>query len=248
MINTSFKTAGNITTPNPQFIPLPFTLDNYVRALQKPGFLTSLGNSLIVALSVVVVAIVFGFLAAAAVTRFTFRGRKSILIGILAVQMIPATALLIPLFLAFKSVGLLNSYPGLIMAHVASALPFSIWVLRGFFQGIPVEIEEAARVDGASTARVLWSIYFPLVMPGLIATSVFAFIAAWNDYIIAYVMMRDQAKYTLPVWLVSFNTGVGTDYGGLIAASVLFAVPVVVFFMTIQRNLVTGMSSGAVKG
>jgi N,N'-diacetylchitobiose transport system permease protein len=248
MINTSFKTEGNITTPIPQFWPAPFTLDNYARAFLKPGFLTSLGNSLLVGLSVVVVSIAFGFLAAAAVTRFRFHGRRSILVGVLFVQMIPATALLIPIFLAFKNAGLLNSYPGLIMAYVATALPFSIWVLRGFFQGIPIEIEEAARVDGAGTVRVLWSIYFPLVAPGLVSTSVFAFIAAWNDYVMAYVMLKDQVKYTLPVWLVSFSTDVGTDYGGLIAASVLFALPVVVFFTIIQRNLVSGMSSGAVKG
>lgn len=248
MLNTSFKTRDHITSTTPQFFPAPISFGNYVDAFTKPGFLSSLVNSLVVSLGVVVVSIVLGFLASAAVSRFRFIGRRAILVAILAVQMIPGGALLIPLFLSFKSLGLLNSYWGLGLAYVSSVLPFSIWVLRGFFLNLPIEIEEAAKIDGAGTARILRSVYFPLVLPGLISTSVFAFIAAWNDYITAYVMLKDQAKYTLPVWLVSFSTNEGTDYGGLIAASVLFALPVVIFFMIVQRNLVSGMSAGAVKG
>jgi N,N'-diacetylchitobiose transport system permease protein len=248
MLNTSFKERDAITTTTPQFVPSPPSLVNYLDALTKPGFLSSLGNSLVVSLGVVVASIVLGFLAAAAVSRFRFLGRRAILVSILVVQMIPGGALLIPLFLSFKSLGLLNSYWGLGLAYIASVLPFSIWVLRGFFLNLPIELEEAAKIDGAGTTRILWSIYFPLVLPGLISTSVFAFINAWNDYITAYVMLKDQAMYTLPVWLVSFSTNEGTDYGGLIAASVLFALPVVIFFMIVQRNLVSGMSAGAVKG
>ena len=248
MVNTSFKTPADIQSTTPQFFPHPFSVVNYINALTKAGFVSSLVNSLIITLGTVVVSIVLGFLAAAALTRFRFAGRKAILISIICVQMIPGTALLIPLFLSFKSLGLLNSYGGLILAYVASVLPFSIWVLRSFFVALPDEIEEAAKVDGASTFRILRSIYFPLVLPGLISTSVFAFINGWNDFITAYVMLQDQSKYTLPVWLVSFSTNEGTDYGGLIAASVLFSLPVVIFFMIVQRNLVTGMSSGAVKG
>jgi N,N'-diacetylchitobiose transport system permease protein len=248
MLNTSFKERDAITTTTPQFVPSPPSLVNYLDALTKPGFLSSLGNSLVVSLGVVVASIVLGFLAAAAVSRFRFLGRRAILVSILVVQMIPGGALLIPLFLSFKSLGLLNSYWGLGLAYIASVLPFSIWVLRGFFLNLPIELEEAAKIDGAGTTRILWSIYFPLLLPGLISTSVFAFINAWNDYITAYVMLKDQAMYTLPVWLVSFSTNEGTDYGGLIAASVLFALPVVIFFMIVQRNLVSGMSAGAVKG
>jgi N,N'-diacetylchitobiose transport system permease protein len=248
MLNTSFKTPADIEETTPQFLPHPFSVANYIDALTKTGFVSSLLNSLIVTLGTVVVSIVLGFLAAAALTRFRFAGRRAILIAIICVQMIPGTALLIPLFLSFKSLGLLNSYYGLILAYVATVLPFSIWVLRSFFVALPDEIEEAAKVDGANTYRILRSIYFPLVLPGLISTSVFAFINAWNDFITAYVMLENQSKYTLPVWLVSFSTNEGTDYGGLIAASVLFSLPVVIFFMIVQRNLVTGMSAGAVKG
>jgi N,N'-diacetylchitobiose transport system permease protein len=197
----------------------------------------------------VLLAIILGFFAAAALSRFRFRGRRTIMIVILAVQMLPTTALLIPLFLIFNSLGLLGTYAGLVLAYIATVLPFSIWVMRGFFVAIPMEIEEAAQLDGANTWQVLTRILFPLVAPGVIATSIFAFIAAWNDYIIAYTFMKDQSMYTLPVWLASFvSQNTGTDSGGQMAASVLFSLPVVVFFVIIQRNLVSGMSAGAVKG
>lgn len=248
MVNSSFKTRESIVSSTPQFIPFPVSLENYVAAFQKSGFVSSLLNSLFISIVVVLFSIGLGFLAAAALTRYQLPGRRALLIAVLAVQMIPAIALLIPLFLTFKNVGLLNTYTGLILAILATVLPFSIWILRAFFNSIPAEIEEAARVDGASDWRVLRSIYFPLVAPGIVTTSVFAFIVAWNDYITAYVMLQDQAKYTLPVWLVSFNTETGVDYGGLIAGSVIFAVPVVIFFLLVQRHLVAGMSAGAVKG
>jgi N,N'-diacetylchitobiose transport system permease protein len=150
--------------------------------------------------------------------------------------------------LSLESVGLTNSFWGLGLAYISVVLPFSIWLLRGFFLALPPEIEEAAAIDGAGTFRILRSILLPLVMPGLIATSVFAFITSWNDYIVAFVMMKDQSKYTLPVWLISFSTATRIDYGGLIAASVLFTIPVVIFFILVQRNLVAGVSGGAVKG
>lgn len=248
MLNTSFKPASNLLQATPGFLPIPFSLDNYIDALTKPGFLSSMLNSVIMTVGAIVISIALSFFAAAALARFAFAGRKAILIAIIVVQMIPSTALLIPLFLSFKSLGLLNSYAGVILAYVASVLPFSIWVLRSFFIALPVEIEEAAKCDGAGMSRILRSIYFPLLLPGLIATSVFAFIQAWNDFIIAYVMLQDQSKYTLTVWLVSFQSHEGVDYGGLIAGSVLFSVPVVVFFLIVQRNLVSGMSAGAVKG
>ena len=249
MVNTAFKPADEVTTMTPIWAPLHPTLDNFTRALTQEGFLVYLRNSTIVVVAAVLLSIVVGFLASAALSRFRFRGRRAILVGILFVQMIPSGALLIPLFLSFQTLGLLNSYVGLILAYVASVLPFSIWVMRGFFLAIPVEVEEAAQLDGASTWQVLTRIMFPLVLPGMIATSIFAFIAAWNDYLVAYTFMKDQSMYTLPVWLASFSTPTsGTDFGGQMAASVLFSLPVVVFFMIIQRNLVTGMSAGAVKG
>jgi N,N'-diacetylchitobiose transport system permease protein len=247
MVNTAFKPYGDILSPTPAFLPFPFTLANFRDALGKDGFLTDLQNSAMVTGAVVVLAVLVAFFAATALSRFRFLGRRTFLITVLIVQMVPQPALLIPLFLSLKSAHLLNSFIGLGLTYVATVLPFTIWTLRGFLHGIPVELEEAAMVDGAGRMTIIRTVLLPLVMPGVIATSVFAFIAAWNDYLFAYVLMKDQSHYTLPVWLVSFSTSTGTDYGGLIAASTLFSLPVVVFFMLIQRRLVAGMTAGAVK-
>jgi N,N'-diacetylchitobiose transport system permease protein len=249
MVNTAFKPRPEVMTSTPIFLPHNATLDNFIAAITQSTFLLNLRNSVIVVVGTLILSILLGLFATAALTRFRFRGRHTIMVVILAIQMLPATALLIPTFLVFNSLGLLGTYAGLILAYVAAVLPFSIWVMRGFFIAIPYEIEEAAMLDGASTGRILRSILFPLVMPGLIATSIFAFIAAWNDYIVAYTFMKDEDMYTLPVWLASFSTPTtGTDFGGQMAASVLFSLPVMVFFLLIQRNLVSGMSAGAVKG
>ncbi|MBR7836619.1 carbohydrate ABC transporter permease [Actinospica durhamensis] len=247
MINTAFKPYGDILQSTPGFLPIPISLGNFTDAIGKPMFGDYLRNSLIVTGAAVVASSILALLAAVALTRFRFLGRRAFLVTILVVTMIPQPALVIPLFLSLKSANLLNTLLGLSLTYVAFVLPFTIWTLRGFLHGVPVELEEAAMVDGAGRLTVMRRIMLPLVAPGLIASSVFAFITAWNDYVYAYVEMKDQDHYTLPVWLVSFSTSTGTDYGGLIAASSLFALPVVVFFLVIQRRLVEGMTSGAVK-
>ncbi len=249
MLNTALKPRSEVMTSDPLFLPQHITLDNFVKAVTQPYFLDNARNSAIVVLAALVVSVLLGLFAAMALARFRFRGRRVIMVSILAIQMLPAAALLIPTFLVFNSLNLLGTFLGLILTYVASVLPITIWLLRGFFIAIPRELDEAAMVDGAGTWRIMWSVLFPLVTPGLIATSVFAFIAAWNDYIVAYTFMKDQAMYTLPVWLASFATlRTGTDYGSQMAASVLFSLPVMVFFLLIQRNLVAGMTAGAVKG
>jgi N,N'-diacetylchitobiose transport system permease protein len=249
MVNTAFKPRPEVMTATPHFVPDHPTLDNFIDAVGQPQFLSNLRNSVIVVALTVAASIVLGIFAAAALSRFRFRGRRTIMVVILAVQMLPGAALLIPMFVMFNSLELLGTYAALVLAYVATVLPFSIWVMRGFFVAIPAEIEEAAYIDGASTWGVLTRVLFPLVAPGVISTSIFAFIAAWNDYLFAYTFMQDQSRYTLPVWLASFtNPHLGTDFGGQMAASVLFSIPVVVFFLIIQRNLVAGMSAGAVKG
>lgn len=249
MINTAFKPRPEVMTSTPIFFPVHPTLNNFVVAITQTDFLLNLRNSVIVVGGTLIISMALGLFASAALSRFRFRGRRVIMVFILAVQMLPATALLIPTFLVFNDLNLLGTYIGLILAYVAAVLPFSIWVMRGFFIAIPYEIEEAAKMDGANTWRILWNVLFPLVTPGIIATSIFAFIYAWNDYLVAYTFMKDQTMYTLPVWLASFSTpATGTDFGGQMAASVLFSLPVVAFFLLIQRHLVAGMSAGAVKG
>ncbi|MFG2820962.1 carbohydrate ABC transporter permease [Kitasatospora sp. NPDC048365] len=249
MVNTAFKPRSEAMSATPKFVPESPTLANFDAAINQTSFYRNLGNSLIVVGGTVVLAIALGVLAAAALSRFHFRGRRTVMVAILIVQMLPGTALLIPTFLVFNQAGLLGTYLGLILAYVAVVLPFSIWVMRGFFIAVPVEIEEAARIDGASTWQILYKVLFPLVAPGVVASSIFAFITAWNDYLVAYTFMKDQDGYTLPVWLASFSTPTtGTDFSGQMAGSVIFSVPVVLFFLLVQRKLVSGVSAGAVKG
>ncbi|BDR53143.1 sugar ABC transporter permease [Bombiscardovia nodaiensis] len=247
MVITAFKPRNEVMTKNPVFIPSHWSVENFHTAIFQTQFFTNLKNSAIITFVAVVVSILFAFLACAALTLYRFRGRRTIMVMILAMQMIPGTAMLIPQFIVFNQFGLLNKYIGLILAYIALVLPFSIWNMRGFFLSIPSSIFESARVEGASEWQILRRITFPLVAPGVVSTSVFAFITAWNDYLTAYTFMKDETKYTLPVWLASFTTPAGTDFGSQMAASVLFSLPVVIFFMVIEGNIAKGATTGSVK-
>ena len=167
---------------------------------------------------------------------------------VIAVQMVPLNALVIPIYLLLDSVGQVDSLLGVIAYYMAVVLPFMIWTLRGFVHNIPVDLEEAAMVDGASRVGAFMRIVFPLVAPGLVATAIFGFIQAWNEYIIAYVLLSSSSKQTLTIWLASFTTQHGTDWGGLMAGATLTALPVVVFFLLVQRHVAGGLTAGAVKG
>jgi N,N'-diacetylchitobiose transport system permease protein len=247
MVNTAFKTPDQFQTYVPVFIPTP-TLDNFTTALNQPHFLDFVRNSLFVSISTVLLALVVGFLAAVTLARIKFRGRAGFLLIVAIAQMAPFEALLIPIFLAIRDLGLYNQVPTLIVIYFIFTLPFTIWSLRGFVAGIPVDLEEAAMVDGASRFGAFWRVTLPLLAPGLVATSIFCFITAWNEFLFAYTFMSETQNYTLPVWLVSFRTFLGTDWGATMAASTLFTLPVLIFFLLVQRRMVGGLTAGAVKG
>jgi N,N'-diacetylchitobiose transport system permease protein len=247
MISTAFKPAGDIRTFNVSLIPHSVTLDNFRTAMRAAGFWTYLRNSVLVSLSVTVLAVLVALLAATAVARFGFRGRRAYLLAILVVQMVPLEALVIPMYLTLRDADLLNLVPVLVATYMAFVLPFTIWTLRGFVAALPVELEEAAMIDGASRWGAFWRITFPLMAPGLVATAVFAFIQAWNEFILALTLM-DQGNQTLPVWLGTFKTPQGVDWGGLMAGSTLIAIPVIVFFLIVQRKIAFGLTTGAVRG
>jgi N,N'-diacetylchitobiose transport system permease protein len=247
MVNTAFKGPDQIQTYVPVFIPTP-TLDNFTKAISQPHFPDFLRNSIFVTLSTVALAILIGFMAAATVARAKFRGKRSFLLLVAVAQMAPFEALLIPIFLFMRDTPLYGELPSLILIYFIFTLPFTIWSLRGFIAGIPVDLEEAAQVDGASRIGAFMRVTMPLLGPGLVATSIFCFITAWNEYFYAFVFMTDAQKYTLPVWLGSFRTTFGTDWGATMAASTLFTLPVLIFFLLIQKRMVGGLTSGAVKG
>ena len=249
MLLTSFRRGVDIKSTTPSFLPFPGTLANYRKVFERDYFWTALRNSLIVTGITVMAALVIAFLAAVALARFRFRGRKAFLVTILIVQMIPAEALVISLFRVLDGWQLINTAIGLSLTYIVFVLPFTIWMLRGFVNGVPVELEEAAMVDGASRFTAFRKVTLPLVAPGLVATAVFTLIQAWNEFIFALVIMNRPEHQTLPVWLQSFNEGArGTDWGGVMAGSTVMAVPVIVFFVAVQRKITTGLTAGAVKG
>jgi N,N'-diacetylchitobiose transport system permease protein len=248
MVSTAFKPGREILSLTPYWFPFPITLDNFRDAIAVPFFWNDVVNSLVVVCTVVAISIVLAFLAAVAVARFGFRGRSAFIVMVIAVQMVPLNALVIPIYLLLDSVGQVDSLLGVIAYYMAVVMPFMIWTLRGFVHNIPVDLEEAAMVDGATRVGAFMRIVFPLVAPGLVATAIFGFIQAWNEYIIAYVLLSSSSKQTLTIWLASFTTQHGTDWGGLMAGATLTALPVVVFFLLVQRHVTGGLTAGAVKG
>jgi N,N'-diacetylchitobiose transport system permease protein len=248
MVSTAFKPGKEILSLTPVWFPSPVTFDNFRTAINVPFFWNDVVNSLTVVLSVVAISIALAFLAAVSVARFGFRGRTAFVVMVIAVQMVPLNALVIPMYLLLDKVGQVDTLLGVIAYYLAIVLPFMIWTLRGFVANVPVDLEEAAMVDGASRVGAFLRIVFPLVAPGLVATAIFGFIQAWNEYIIAYVLLSSSSKQTLTIWLASFTTQHGTDWGGLMAGATLTALPVVVFFLLVQRHVAGGLTAGAVKG
>jgi N,N'-diacetylchitobiose transport system permease protein len=249
MVLTSFRRGIDIQQPTPQFLPNPGTLANYRKVFRREFFWTAVKNSFTVTLIVLVLALFIAFLAAVAVSRFRFRGRRAFVVAILLVQMVPAEALIISLFRILDGWRLINTIAGLSLTYLAFVLPFTIWTLRGFVANVPKELEDASMVDGSSRLRAFMTITLPLVAPGLVATGIFAFIQAWNEFIFALVIMNRPEKQTLPVWLQAFNEGArGTDWGGVMAGSTLMAIPVVIFFLLVQKRVAGGLTAGAVKG
>jgi N,N'-diacetylchitobiose transport system permease protein len=186
-------------------------------------------------------------LAAIPLSRLRFTGRKSFLVLVMVAQLAPVCTLFIPLFLLMRDAGLLNTLPSLLLIYFATTLPFTVWMLYGFVNGIPYELEEAAMIDGCSQTGAFRRVTLPLLGPGLVTTSVFSFITAWNEFLYALIFMQGD-KITLPVWLSTFRSAFTVDWGGIMAASVIYALPALVFFLIVQRKLVSGLTSGAVKG
>ncbi|WP_030929009.1 carbohydrate ABC transporter permease [Streptomyces sp. NRRL S-646] len=247
MLNTAIKPAKDTIDPDPSLFPTGFTLDNFRRALAIADFWGPVGRSLIVSVSVVAIGIVVGMLAALAISRFAFRGRKIVIVGILAVQMVPLVAMIIPIFLLLNDLEQYDKLSGLIITYLTFILPFTVWTLRGFIVNIPKELEEAAMVDGCSRTGAFIRVVFPLLAPGMVATSVYGFIQAWNEYLYA-LMLLSQKNQTATVWLGNFTTKHGTEYAPMMAGATMMAVPIVVLFLLVQRKMAAGLTAGAVKG
>ncbi|MGZ5552915.1 MAG: sugar ABC transporter permease, partial [Chthoniobacterales bacterium] len=207
-----------------------------------------LGNSSIIALAVTLTGVVLASTAGYALSRFRFLGRTSMLNGLLVTQMFPATMLLLPLYLILIKLSLINSYLGVVIIYAATALPFCIWQLKGYYDTIPQSLEEAAGIDGCSRWQSFYLVVLPLAAPALVITALFSFMTAWNEYVVAALVLQDVELFTLPVGLKMFQANMSTQWGLYAAGALLVSVPVVLLFLILSRYLISGLSSGAVKG
>jgi N,N'-diacetylchitobiose transport system permease protein len=248
MVSTAFKPGSEIFANTPVWFPTHPTLSNFSDAIHRPHFWANVKNSVIIVGCVVSFSLVLAFLAALALAKFRFYGRKAFIVLIIGVQMIPLNALIIPIYLLLAKAHQVDKLSGVIVTYLTFVLPFTVWTLRGFLLGVPRELEEAAQVDGSTRLGAFVRILLPLIGPGLVATSIFAFIQAWNEYLMASVLLHSPENQTLTLWLGGFITDRGTAWGPLMAGATLTALPVVLFFVAIQRRIAFGLTAGAVRG
>lgn len=251
MVNSALLPNAVLQSFVPTFLPIGGSFANFGAAVSDGSFATALGMSIAVTLIAVAGCLLFAFLAAIAISRFRFRGRTSFVLAVLIVQMLPAEGLFIAQYKMVSAAGLLDSVIGVSVIYIAFVVPFTVWMLRGFVAGIPAELEEAAMVDGLSRTGAFMRITFPLLAPGLVASGVYAFLQAWNEFTVALVLLPSESAHTLPLWLRGFVQASATretDWGVVMAASTLVAVPVIVFFMLVQGRMTSGLVAGAVKG
>ena len=252
MVLTSLKSQFAAMQYPPQWWPAEPTLQNYVKLLDPTNpvghdFLLYFWNSLYVSVLTTIFGVVVAVPAAYAFSRFRFPGRTFLFFAVLLRNMFPAVVFLIPLFIMMRWMGLVGTHAALVLTYLTFGLPLSIWLLKGFYDNIPIQLEQAARIDGATRFQAFVLIVMPLSTPGIIATSIFSFIGAWNEYVYAVTFLNNKDKLTLPVGIQRYFTEFATDWPGLMAATFLMSVPVVVLFLVLQKYFVRALTEGAVK-
>jgi multiple sugar transport system permease protein len=252
MLLTSIKSQFVALQYPPVWIPTTITLEQYYRLLSPTGdvggqFLRYMWNSIWVSTATTVIGVAIAVPAAYAFSRFRFPGRKLLFFSVLFRNMFPAVVFLMPLFIMMRFIHLVNTQSSLILTYLTFGLPLSIWLLKGFYDNIPIELEQAARIDGATRFQAFVRVIMPLSAPGIIATAIYSFITAWNEYVYALTFLNDDSKLTLPVGLQRFFTEYATNWPGLMAASFIMSVPVVALFLVLQKYFVRALTEGAVK-
>jgi multiple sugar transport system permease protein len=248
MLSTSLKPPREVFAQPPSFVPGAPTLANFVRLARETAFLTYFANSVLVAGLTVLLTMAVGSVGAYSLTRFRFPGREAFARLILCTYMFAPIMIVIPIYILARRLGLVNTHAALVLSYASFCLPFSLWLLRAFFRSIPLELEEAALVDGASRGRAVVHVVVPLALPGVIATSIFTFTLAWNDYIFTRILVASDELKTLPVGVQDLFSAAVVDWGLIMAAGMLITIPALAFFMAVQRHLVEGWGSGGLKG
>jgi arabinogalactan oligomer/maltooligosaccharide transport system permease protein len=248
VVTISLRPSDKLLSTSLEIIPDNATLKSYLALFTDQPFLLWLRNSTFIAFTVTLTGVVLASMAGYVFSRFTFIGKKIGLLSLLVTQMFPATMLLLPLYLMLIYLGLINTYLGIIITYAATALPFCIWTMKGYYDTIPTSLEEAARIDGCNQFQAFYKVIVPLAAPALVITGLFSFMTAWSEYIVAAQILQDTALWTLPLGLKSFEANMSTEWGLYGAASIIVMIPVVVLFLLSSRWLVSGLTLGSVKG
>lgn len=248
MALSSVKPLRELYSVPPTWLPQNFSLDNYINVLFNSNIPRYFLNSVIISVGATAISIFLAALAAYGFARFRFRGKNGLQASILISQLLPTATILVPLYIILGRLGLINTYAGLILVYLIHTLPLCIWMLIGYFRSIPYEIEEAALVDGASRLTILFRIVLPLAVPGIISTVVYCFVSTWNEFIFALVFATDSRVKTLPIGLAEFTSEFNTDWGAVMAASMVMTLPIVILFFGVQKLFVGGLTAGATKG
>ena len=247
VLSISLRPGNQLRSTDLSIIPEDWTLDSYRQLFTEQPFLTWLGNSLLVSSAVTLCGVCLASIGGYAFSRFQFVGRGASMVAILTTQMFPATMLLLPLYILIAGLHLVNTFLGLLVFYTATALPFCVWQMKGFYDTIPPSLEEAARIDGCSRFQAFRRVTLPLAVPGLVITALFSFMTAWSEYIVAAQVLQDREMFTLPLGLKSFQASLSTQWGLYAAASILVSLPVVIVFLCLNRYLVSGLTLGSVK-
>ncbi|GAA1224496.1 MULTISPECIES: carbohydrate ABC transporter permease [Streptomyces] len=248
MFATALKPTGDIISENPVWFPTDITFEHFRTAFGADNFWTLVRNSVTVTVLAVVFSLVIGLAAAFALARMRFKGRRGFIIGFMLAQMAPWEVMVIAIYMIVRDASMLNSLVPLTLFYMVMILPFTLLTLRGFVAAVPRELEESAMVDGCTRMEAFRRVILPLLAPGLMSTSMFGFITAWNEFPMVLVLNKSSEAQTLPLWLSSFQTAFGDDWGATMAASSLFAIPILILFVFLQRRAVSGLTDGAVKG
>ena len=248
LVASSFKTTAGIGATPPQYFPNPLSIQNYTDAFSQYTFGRYILNSVVVAVVSTALVLGLGTLAGYAMGRLPMRGKYPVLVALLMISVFPQIAVVAPLYLVLRNLGWLNSYQALILPYTAFNLPFAIWILRNYFLGIPKEMEETGRIDGASPVRTLWSIILPQATPGIFTAGVFTFTACWTEFLMALSFNTENSFRTIPVGIALFGSQFTVPYGTIFAASVVAVVPIALLVLIFRKSVVSGLTSGAVKG
>jgi len=244
----SIRPGDRLLSKSLAIIPENASLNTYVHLFTEEPFLRWMLNSIIVSGLVTMVAVILAATAGYAFSRYKFKGRDTAMISLITTQMFPATMLLLPMFILLIKINAYDNYIGLIIAYTATALPFTIWQMKGYYDTIPYSLEEAARIDGCTEFQIFWRIVLPLAAPALVITALFAFMTAWSEYLVAAVIIQDQTLFTLPLGLKTFQANMEVAWGLYSAGAVIVSIPVVALFLFLSRWLVSGLTLGSVKG